>query len=252
MQEQVSYKIASQEFGVELIDAHCHLDLFEDYEIAIKDARMAGIRAIITSGGSRKSSLASIKIANEDNVFAVIGIDPQGYENDADFVSEIAKIIHSNKKIVGIGEIGLDYKLPKVDKELQKKVFVEQIEIAKKLDVPIVVHSRGAIEDVIKIVQEFEVNKAMFHFFEGNEVQAKELAERGYLISIPPIESSRRKRVINALGLSSIAVETDSPVVGKSPIDVIKTVGWIAEIKVSSFKDAAFVITQNVKKLFSI
>ena len=92
----------------------------------------------------------------------------------------------------------------------------------------------------------------MFHFFEGDEAKASELAELGYLISIPPIESSRRKRVINELSIDSIAVETDSPVVGKSPLDVIRIVEWIAEIKGISFDDASMRITQNVKKLFSL
>ncbi len=248
----MSYKLESQQIGIELVDAHCHLELFEDYKIAISDARMAGIRWMITAGGSRASSNAAIKIAEGKSVFAVIGIDPSAPPEDSSFIPEISGIIKSNKNVIGIGEIGLDYKVSKVDKELQKKIFVDQIKIAKELDVPIVIHARGAIEDVMRIVDEQKVKKALFHFFEGDEKQARHLADKGYLISIPPIESSKRKRVINSLELSSIVVETDSPVVGRGPIDVIKTVGWIAQIKGMTFSNTAVEITQNVKKLFSI
>ncbi len=252
MQAQVSYRLEKSGHIVELIDAHCHLELFENYKTAISDAYMAGVKSIITAGGSKKSSMSAIKIAEEHNVFAVIGVDPSFSGTDAEFVHELKKIIKSNSKIVGVGEIGLDYKLPKVDKELQKTVFAEQIGIANELEIPIVVHARGAIDDAMAMVEEAKVKKAMFHFFEGSEVQAKHLAEHGYLISIPPLESSRRKKIISALKLDDIVVETDSPVVGKSPIDVIKTVGWIAEIKGLDFKNAAHGVTQNVKRLFSI
>lgn len=214
---------------------------------------MAGVKTVITSGGSMASSLSAIDIAaSEKNVYAVIGVDPQAPEEDAAFIKEITERIKSNRKIIGVGEIGLDYKVSKVDKELQKKLFTQQIKVANDLDVPVVIHSRGAIEDTIKAVNEAKPKKAMFHYYEGDEKQALHLAELGYMISIPPIESSRRKRVINSLQLSNIVVETDSPVVGKTPIDVIKTVGWISQIKGLTFKDTAVGTTQNVKKLFNI
>ncbi len=237
--------------GNELVDAHCHLDLFAEPQVAAKDARFGGVNLIITAGGSKSSSLAAIRIADGELVFAVIGVDPEWAGSDYSFIGEISSLIKSHKKIVGIGEIGLDYKVG-TDRRNQTEVFEMQIDIAKSLDVPIVIHSRGAIEDVIEMVKEKEVKKAIFHFFEGDDEQAVELSRLGYLISIPPIESSRRRRIINELGIDSIAVETDSPVVGKSPLDVIRTVEWIAEIKGISFNEASMRITQNVKKLFSL
>ncbi len=237
--------------GNELIDAHCHLDMFPDPEIIKKDSKFGGLSTIITAGGSRASSLAAIRIADGEMVFAVIGIDPQSAATDEDFIDDITGFVKANKKIIGIGEIGLDYKVGP-EKALQKRVFERQIELAKSLDMPIVVHSRGAIADVIEIVKRHAVSKAMFHFFEGDETVAKELAGLGYLISIPPTESSRRKRVINALNISNISVETDSPVVGKSPLDVIRTVEWISELKGLPFNETSARITENVKKLFSL
>ena len=244
-------KNREQLLGNELVDAHCHLELFPEPLVTSKDAKFGGVSLIITAGGSRSSSLDAIRVADGELVFAVIGIDPQWAATDSDFVDQISSLIRSHKKIVGIGEIGLDYKVD-TDRELQRKVFERQIDIAMSLDVPIVIHSRGALDDVTEIVRRKGVRKAMFHFFEGDEATARALAESGYLISIPPIESSRRRRVINALSIDTIAVETDSPVVGKSPLDVIRIVEWIAEIKGISFNEASMRITENVKRLFSL
>jgi len=239
-------------FGIELTDAHCHLDLFDDPRLTIQDARMGGVNIMITAGGSRSSSMAAIKITeHEKNVFAVIGIDPQGAVEDADFVGKIKELVKTHRSVIGIGEIGLDYKVG-AEKALQKKVFEEQMEIARLLDVPIVVHSRQAIEDVTALVIKHGVKKAMFHYFEGDEQQAKALADMGYIISIPPSESGKRRRVINALDINSLAAETDSPAVGKNPIDVIRVVQYIAGIKQIPFEEASACTTENVKKLFSI
>ena len=235
----------------ELADAHCHLDAFPDPSTTIKDARFGGISTMVTAGGSRASSLEAIRIADNEGVFAVIGIDPQNADGDFGFVGEIECLVKAHGKVVGIGEIGIDNKVG-TEKQLQNDVFERQIEIAKALDVPIVVHSRQAIDEVIEIIKRHEVKKAMFHFFEGDEGKAKLLADMGYVISIPPIESARRKRVINKIDIRNIAVETDSPVVGKSPLDVIRIVEWIAGIKGIPFGEASLRITQNVKRLFSI
>ncbi len=251
MLKQLASSKESLLVGNELVDAHCHLDLFPEPLIASKDARFGGVSLIITAGGSKASSLAAIKMADGELVFAVIGIDPQGAQADSGFVDQIAALVKSHKNIVGIGEVGLDRKVG-ADMKLQMKVFEEQIDIAKSLNVPIVVHSRGAIDEVMATVKKHGVKKAMFHFFEGDENMARSLADMGYLLSIPPIESPRRRRVINALDIDSIAVETDPPAVGKSPLDVIKIVEWIAEIKGIPFNEASLRITQNVKKLFSL
>ncbi len=250
MQEQILHNTAIS-IGSTLADAHCHLDMFADPNTVINDSVIGGVSLIITAGGSKKSSLEAARIADGKVVFAVIGIDPSNAKEDVDFIVDIKNVLKSNRNIVGIGEIGLDYKID-VEKEIQRKAFKRQIGIAKSFSMPIVIHSRGAIDDVIEIVKESGVNKALFHFFEGNEIQAKTLAEMGNLISLPPQESARRKRIINSLDIRSIVVETDSPVVGKSPLDVIGTIGWIAELKGMEFKDAASAITENVKKLFSI
>lgn len=240
-----------QHVGNELVDAHCHLELFKDPQTTISDSVMGGVRLIITAGGSRTSSIAAMDLADGKNVFAVIGIDPAYALKDGDFLGEIEDIVKANKGVVGIGEVGLDYKID-VPKDVQKEVFEDQIEIARSLGIPLVIHSRQAIDDVMAVVREHKVRGAMFHYFEGDEKQALELADMGCFISIPPVESSKRKRVINSLDISNLVVETDSPVVGKTPLDVIKAVEWIAQIKGMGFDETAHRLTQNVKKVFSL
>lgn len=236
-----------------LIDAHCHLDLFPNPEEVVNSAVANGIEAMITAGGSSKGNLASLKIAGHDRVFAVIGIDPLAAQTEFGLIDNLEEVMLTSRKIVGIGEIGLDAKvLDRVPIEVQRNAFGRQLDIAKVHDMPVVIHSRGMIGEVMKMLQERRVKKAMFHFFEGDERQAAELAGMGYLISIPPAESSKRKRVIKELDLSSMVFETDSPVVGKDPADVAKVVRLVADLKGFSFEEVALRAAQNVKGFFYI
>ncbi|MDE1851548.1 MAG: TatD family hydrolase [Candidatus Micrarchaeota archaeon] len=236
-----------------LIDAHCHLDLFPDPDSVVSMAVSNGIEAMITAGGNGRSNMAALRIARHDRVFATIGIDPQAAGEESGMIDNLEEEMLTSRKIVGIGEIGLDAKvLDKVPIEVQREVFERQLEIAKVHDMPVVIHSRGMLDDVVAILEERRVKKAMFHFFEGDERQATELAKKGYLISIPPAESSKRKRVIKDLDLSSMVFETDSPVVGKDPTDVAKVVRLVADLKGFSFEEVALRAAQNVKGFFYI
>ncbi len=251
MQQQSTHSIERNALYSELIDAHCHLDLFDDYRTVVSDSRIGGVSGMITAGGSAKSSMAAISIADGMSVLAVIGIDPAYAQSDGGFVAGMEELVRKNPCVVGVGEAGLDYKVGP-QKAVQKRIFEEQIELAQMLDIPIVIHCRQAMDDVIGIVRDRGVGRAMFHYFEGDEQQAARLAEMGNLISIPPIESARRKRVISALDIDSLAAETDSPAVGRNPLDVIKVVEWIAATRGIDFVYAAQRVTQNVKKLFSL
>lgn len=251
MQQQSTHSVERNATYNELVDAHCHLDMFDDPFTVIGDARMGGVSTMITAGGSQVSSLAAMEIADRGSVFAVIGIDPASAGSCGGFLGEMEGLIKRNRRVVGIGEAGLDYKAGP-PKDVQREAFEEQILLSQKLGVPIVIHSRQAIGDVIEIVRSHGVSRAMFHYFEGDEKQAALLAGMGNLISIPPIESARRRRVIETLGIGSLAAETDSPAVGRNPLDVIRVVEWIGAVKGMDFSEAARSVTENVKKLFSI
>lgn len=251
-QQTQSLKIQALRISPELSDAHCHLNLFHRPLDIISNARNVGIGVIVTAGGSAKDNSENADLAGvAQGVFAVVGISPDFSESEQNQLEELADFVKNNEKVVGIGEIGLDAK-SHADIGVQRKMFDAQLDLAKDLDVPVVIHSRGFLDEISGMLAEKGIRKALFHFFEGDENQAKALAERGHLISIPPVETSRRKRVIKSTSINNIVAETDSPVVGKDPTDVVKVCGTIASLKRMSVEDVAYATTENIRRLFYI
>jgi TatD DNase family protein len=253
MQQAVEVAYSQYEY-LALADAHCHLNLFENPEAAIGDSLKNNVRVMITSGGSAMDNAAAEALSDGINIFCVIGIDPEHMEEDARYVDGISGTVRGNKSIIGIGEIGLDFKNEEyaANAKIQKSLFQRQIDIAKELGIPIVVHARRAIKEAAEIVIGSEIERAMFHFFEGDAETARMLEKKEHVISIPPLESGRRKKVIEAIGIESIVAETDSPAVGKSPSDVRKAIDYIARVKGIAFEEAAERTTENVRGLFYI
>ncbi len=238
----------------ELADAHCHLDIFEDLT-QVKESIENGVLTIITDGVDTKSNLKTLQISDNVNIFAAIGIDPEHVpllqDNELEF--NIGLIKQNNQKIVAIGEIGLDYLLAKTNKErvVQKKVFADMLELAKELDLPISVHAREAMGDVLVMIKESGVTKVHLHFFSGTEKQADEAAKLGYMISIPPLPSSSRRKVIKHVPIQQLMAETDCPIVGKVPYDAEKSARLIAEAKGLSFEETCKQLSENTKRFFN-
>jgi TatD DNase family protein len=238
---------------LEFADAHCHLNLFKDAKKVMMESRDMGVSTIITAGGCGKDNRENAELANIDGIFAVVGVSPDFSGSDAGEVDTLEKLVKSSRKIVGIGEIGIDVKVAKGNSlELQEDIFTRQVRIAKDLGLPVILHSRGALDKVLGVLNREGVRGAMFHFFEGDEKQAVDIAAKGHFISIPPAETGKRKKVIKAVGLDSIVVETDSPIVGKTPADVIKVCEFIALIKGVGVEDVAARTTENIRRLFFI
>ncbi|MGC8662252.1 MAG: TatD family hydrolase [Candidatus Micrarchaeia archaeon] len=246
MQER---KIDLEKLDIQYSDAHCHLNLFENPEKVIDEARINGVNLIVASGASMKDNLEVSKIVKE-NVFGVVGIDPE-HINENFRLEEIKNIIKGNRNIVGIGEIGLDRKIASAESyfEKEKEVFVKQLEIAEDMDLPVVIHSRGALEDIFQILGEFNI-RAMFHFFEGDEKSVEKLGKN--IISIPPVESNKRNRTIKKADIKSIVLETDSPIVGKSPKDVKNSAIIVSKVKGISIEKIAEATTENLRRFFYI
>ncbi len=238
----------------ELSDAHCHLNMFNDPEGIVNLSEMHGVKLMITAGGSGKDNIQVDRLAKIEDVFGVIGISPDFAKTDFGLIEEIPKLVKGNSKIVGIGEIGLDYKITEnpAERERQKEVFEKQIELAKGMDLPLVIHSRGAFEDVMRILVIHSVKKVMFHFFEGGMDEAKDAERKGYIISVPPVETNKRRNAIKALGLKNIVAETDSPVVGETPADVQKSIQIISDIKEIDAGEVAQITTENLREFFYI
>lgn len=238
--------------GILYADAHCHLNLFDDPKRAVADSLAAGVDTILATGGSAKDNPQVVSLADGKNVFGVIGIDPTFADKDATAIDGLEALVKGNKSVVGIGEIGLDMVVPTASLDVQHDVFEKQLEIAMRLDKPVVLHARKAIDDLLTTIIEMDVERAMLHFFEGDEVQAKLAEKHGYMVSISPGDSSRKKRVIKAVDITSIVTETDSPIVGKSPVDVVKVAETIAKLKGIGVAEAAEQTRKNVREFFYI
>lgn len=231
------------------IDVHAHYDdekFNEDMEEELRLVRNAGVKYIINAGSSIENSKKALEIAKaHDYIFAAIGIHPE-YTNELEYVDKLEAMYNScNKKIVAIGEIGLDYHYEGVDKEKQKALFISQMKIAKKLNLPIQIHSRDAVSDMLEILKHEELlpKKIMFHCYELNEEMTKIIIEKGYSVSLGGNITYKRRdsalEQIKKIPLSQIMLETDSPYL--APQDVrgtrnsSKNLHFVAE-KISEIK----------------
>lgn len=252
---------------MELFDSHCHYndEKFNiDRDNIIKDNIKKGITKAIVAGYSVKSSKQAIEIAEKytNNLYAIVGISP----NDLDEINykEIEKLA-KNKKVVAIGEIGLDYYWNKENKELQKQVFLNQIQIANNLDLPIVIHTREAVMDTIEILKTNKVNKkGIFHCCPLNIELIKEALKLGYYISfsgnITFKNSKNAYSCVSYVPLEKILIETDSPYMTPEPFRgqrnnpsyVQYVAKKIAEIKNLREEEIAQITYNNAKTIFEI
>lgn len=205
-----------------IIDTHCHLDIkdYDNLEEVIKN--MEG-NYMIASGYNLESNKHVIELVNKyDNIFGTIGLHPsdvtEDYESDLLFIESNI----NNPKIVGVGEIGLDYYWEKDNKELQKEVFIKQIELARKYNKTIVIHSREAILDTYNILDEYlGNNKAVLHCYSSNIEMAKRFKKFNIKFGIGGVltfkNSSKLKEVVKELDLSDLLLETDSPYLTPEP-----------------------------------
>jgi TatD DNase family protein len=245
-------KSPTQRTITELADAHCHLDLMNPADIS--EAVGFGVKTLITNGVDTKSNIASLKLADGKNIFAVLGVDPEhaAKMDDSELEANIKMIRENASKIVGIGEIGLDKGGRIENFERQKAAFAKLIDLAEELKLPISIHSRNTMEEVLTMLESKGVRKAHIHFFDGDVMQAKRAERLGYMISIPPLESGKRRKVIKEVSIDNIMVESDSPVAVKSPKEVVKAIEMIAEEKRLDVQKVAQAVVANTKRYFNI
>ncbi|MBR1385751.1 MAG: TatD family hydrolase [Bacilli bacterium] len=205
------------------IDTHCHLsrDDYEDIEKIIENAINNKVEYMIVSGCDKKSIKESIAIAeNHNNIFLAIGYHPSEVltTTDEDLI-ELEKIAKSNKKVVAIGEIGLDYHWDKENKDNQKELFKKQIAIAKRLKLPIVIHSRDAFQDTYDILKEFN-HYGVIHCFSGNIENAKMYSDLGFYFGIGGVltfKNTNLRETVKTISKDRLILETDSPYLAPTP-----------------------------------
>ena len=246
------------------IDVHCHLDsnYYNDIDKVINNAKKNNVNKLIYNGCNKKSNKEVIKLINKyDSVYGAVGYHPTEIDdvNEKDY--ELLESLLSNKKIVAIGEIGLDYHYPDTNKEKQKNAFRRQLELAEKHNIPVIVHSRDAIQDTFDIMSEYNI-KGVIHCFSGSVEMAKEFIKKGFLISVGGIITFKNAKniieVIKNIDLSYILLETDSPYLTPEPfrkeqnepmyIPIIAN--KIADILNISVEEVSSKTTENAKRLF--
>lgn len=248
-----------------LTDTHCHLtkEYFNDMRKVIEDAKSWGVSRYISAADSLESTDEMITLSNEnDEVYAAIGIHP---ENCNDDISEFERIVDGNKnnqKVIAIGEIGLDYHYGKENKKRQIEVFEEQLRLAEKYNLPVVVHSREATLDTIESLKKYKVRGVM-HCYSGSIETARELIKMGFYIGVGGVmtfKNSKIDEIIKDIPLERIVLETDSPFLTPEPYrkfsnepKYIKVIAeYLADLKHINILDVEKVTEQNVKDLFSI
>lgn len=254
-----------------LIDTHAHLD-FKEYDKerdkVIKRSFDNGIEKIINIGCNLERSQASIDLAKKyKNIFASVGIHPHdGKENNIKEASKKLYELASEKRVVAIGEIGLDYFQLKNEKEkdIQKKVFRAQLDIAKELGLPVVIHCRDAYEDMLEIIKKDKIKRGVSHCFLGSREIAKRLLDLGLYLSFTGVITFKNAgeiiEVVREVPLERIMVETDAPFLapeshrGKrnEPAYVKYIAEKIATIKEVGLDEVEDVTTKNAEDLFKL
>ncbi len=205
------------------IDTHCHLSKedYEDIDKIIEDNRNNYVDKIIVSGCTRDSIVEALDLLNKyDDVYVTIGYHPSEALITTDEDLKLLKKQLKNNRVVGVGEIGLDYHYGKEDIEQQKTLFRKQLEIAQELSLPVVIHSRDATFDTINILKEFPDVKGDIHCFSGSIETARIYVSMGYKLGIGGVvtfKNSTLPKVVEEIGLSNIVIETDSPYLTPEP-----------------------------------
>ena len=253
-----------------IIDSHCHLDypdLYNQLDDVIKRAEYNQVQRLLTICTTLESfEKIKLIIQKYENIYGTFGIHPHETRKfinvDLKFITNLKK---RYRKIVGIGETGLDFYYNYSDKKIQRKSFIEHIGAALELNIPIIVHSRNAESDTYEILKSEKKNsnlKILIHCFTGSKQFAKKLLDMNCYISISGIITFKNSveliDTVSSIPIEKLLVETDSPYLaplphrGKpnEPSYIIHTIEKLSQIKKISKEDVITNTTNNFKKLF--
>lgn len=253
-----------------LVDTHCHLD-FKDFESdrqrVIDRSREEGIGYIVNVGSSLEGTKKSLMLAEEnDFIYASAGIHPHEADKIKEKDVEVFKKFLDARKIVAVGEIGLDYYKNISSQERQKRLFEKLLEEAKKRKLPLIIHNRDAQEDTMRILKEVigDSIKGVMHCFSGDESFLKRCLDLGMFISftcnITFKNAERLREIVKLMPVDRLLLETDAPFLapqvfrGKrnEPAYIKCLAEAIAKIKNVTFEEVARITTENAKKLFKL
>jgi len=249
-----------------MIDSHAHLTFKQfrrDIASVLKRARESGVKAIINVGVDLASSEAAVDLADShDDLFAAVGVHPHDADSADDAVLKRLEGLADHPKVVAIGEIGLDYYRDLSPRHLQEKSFRDQIAIARKKGLPVVVHDRDAHAKVMQILREEKVSAGVLHCFSGDFGVARQGLDLGLFLSFagPVTYGSKADEVIRKMPPDRILVETDCPYLTPEPFRgqrnepayVKMVLVRVAEILGMAFAETEKLTEENTRRCFGI
>ena len=248
-----------------IIDTHCHIyySEVENADEIIKECKKNNI-IMILNGLDKKSNLEVLELSKKyDNVYAAIGYDHSVVDeiNEEDFILLENQL--QNEKVIAIGEIGLDYYWVKDNKEKQKQLFIKELELAEKYNLPVIIHSRDAVQDVYDILKTKNL-RGSIHCYSGSTEMAQEFIKIGFYIGIDgPItfkNNKKQRQMVKDIDIKYILVETDSPYLSPEPnrgkantsLNLVYIIKQIATECNMNYEDIRDITTNNARKLFKI
>ena len=251
---------------MKFVDTHCHLDderFNEDREEVLKRIEEK-MEFVVNIGFDLPSSKTSVEYSNTyPFIYSAIGVHPTSISEYNDEVEKELIELSKNKKVVAIGEIGLDYYWMEDEKEVQKEGFRKQMRLAEKLNLPVIIHSRNAMADTIEILNEFPNVRGIVHCYPGSFESAMNIPNNYYfgVGGVLTFKNSKKTvEFVNKIDISKLVIETDSPYLtpvpfrGKrnEPIYTEYVVKKIAEIKNIPVEEVLRITTENAKKIYEI
>jgi TatD DNase family protein len=263
---------------LDFIDTHCHLNLFQnqnDLESVVKRSMDLGVTKIVIPGINVSTSRRAVELAETfPSVFAAVGIHPHEVSNYADEDITVIEELALSPKVVAVGEIGLDYHYPPINKDSQKHLLQIMLEISDGVSKPVILHSRDSMSDLLAVIRDWEINKkqthndqhssyGVFHSFEGSVSDAQQIRKMKYIIgiggSITFKNNIQLQQLVKDVGIEDIVLETDSPFLSPHPFRgvqnepsriplIAQKVADLLEIQVELVADRT---TRNANNLFS-
>lgn len=253
-----------------IFDTHSHYDdkvFDEDRDVLLRSLRTNGVERVVNVGADMVSSRTALALAEQyDFVYCALGVHPSEtgslMEADMDWIREHA----NHKKVVAIGEFGLDYHWPEPDAVVQKKWFYRQIELAKETELPIIIHSREAAAETMTILTETKAYDCggVIHCYSYSPEMAKEYVKMGFYIGIGGVvtfkNAKKLKKTVEELPLEHIVLETDCPYMAPEPMRgkrndsslLVYVAEKIAELKGVSVDEVIKITTKNAEKLYHL
>ena len=251
-----------------LIDTHAHLyydQMYNNLDTVLDEATENGVTKIICIGTDLNTSKQSVEIANKyENVYAAVGIHPHDSKDvTKDYLKDLEALALSSKKVVAVGEIGIDHYRNISPKEIQEEVMIEQMELAQSLSLPIIFHNRGADNDIIEILKQHSFSRAIAHCYSSDLSFAEQLIDLNVLLSFSgnvTFKNSINQSAIKNITLKDFVLETDCPFLAPQPFrgkpnepKHVKDIAlFISDLLDIEFEEIAIQTTNNAESFFKI